>query len=243
VVRIWVRATLPYDDEDAFRAQLVPRMREPVALWDSLFEMPWRVFRSRVRAIARANLERIEGAQISTWEEIPDGALVLPCDDDDWFRPDVAQVTRAALAPGLTGVRWRSSFIEVPRHLGHQLGIWRRHLLGPRPEFLCTTNNYALFASQDAKELLRNHMKASAWVGRQPPGDVPFLRDRLSVMNRTIASDTSLYPGRPIGRRHLLRKLRRYRRLYDRPLAPELAWAQPHADQMGELMRELELRS
>ena len=54
-----------------------------------------------------------------------------------------------------------------------------------------------------------------------------------ACMNRTLASQTSL--GRstaPIGRRHLLRKLGRYRRLYARPLPADLAWAQPYADQM-----------
>jgi hypothetical protein len=243
VVRIWVRATLDFDDEEAFRAQLHPQRRESVALWDSLFEMPWRVFRSRIRAIARTNLERVEGAVCASWEEIPEGALVLPCDDDDWFRPDVARVIEGVTTSGVTGVRWYSSFLEVPTDWRHQLGIWRRRVQGPRPQFLCTTNNYALFASEASKELLVNHLKASSWVGAQPPGAVPYLNERLSLMNRTIASDTSLRPQQQsIGRRHLLRKLRRYQRLYDHALPPELAWAQPYADEMGELMRELELR-
>jgi hypothetical protein len=62
-------------------------------------------------------------------------------------------------------------------------------------------------------------------------------------MNRTLASQTSLgHLGRSIGRRRLLRKLSRYRRLYERPLPAELRWAQPHADRMGELMEELTLQ-
>jgi hypothetical protein len=32
--------------------------------------MPYRVFRGRVRAIARENLGRVEGAACSSWEEI-----------------------------------------------------------------------------------------------------------------------------------------------------------------------------
>ena len=238
-----MRATLDFDDEQAFRAQLDPARRESVALWDSLFEMPWRVFRSRIRVIARSNLERVEGAVCASWEEIPEGSLVLPCDDDDWFRPDVAKVIEQALEPGMTGIRWHSSFLEVPTDWRHQLGIWRRHVRGPRPQFLCTTNNYALFASEDSKQQLVNHMKASRWVGTQPAGSVPFLHDRLSLMNRTLASDTSLRPQqRSIERRPLLRKLRGYQRLYDHALPPRLAWAQPYADEMGALMRELELR-
>ena len=243
MVRIWVRATLDFDDERAVEAQLDPRLRPQVALWDSVFEMPWRVFRSRLREIARGNLERVEGAVCSTWEEIPEGALVLPCDDDDWFRPDVATVIERVVQPGIAGVRWRSSFLEVPTNWRHQLGIWRRHVQGPRPAFLCTTNNYALFASEDSKDRLKRHTQASHWVGTQPPGAVPYLRERLSLMNRTLASDTSLrIRGQAISRRVLLRKLGRYRRLYQRPLSPELAWAQPYSDQMRELMDDQDLR-
>jgi hypothetical protein len=243
VVWIWVRATLDYGDERAFEAGLRDGFRASVARWEATFDMPWRVFRLRLREIARANLEAVEGAACATWEEIPEGALVLPVDDDDWFRPDVATVVERAVGPGVAGVRWRSSFLEVPTDWRHQLGIWRRHVQGPRPDFLCTTNNYALFASEASKELLRSHLKASRWAGAQPSGSVPFLRERLSLMNRTIASDTSLRPSRhEIGARALRRKLGRYRRLYDQPLPPSLAWAQPYADRVGELMGELELR-
>jgi hypothetical protein len=243
VVHIWVRATLDYDDERAFAAQLRPGFREQVALWDALFDMPYRSFRSRVRAIARENLERVEGAVCSSWDDIPEGALVLPADDDDWFAPDIAAVLDRALGPGVTGVRWRSSFLEIPINLRHQLGAWRARISGParpRPLYLCTTNNYALFASSESEDLLRRHVQASRWVATQPPGAVPFLDEPLSLMNRTLASQTSLgHLGTSISRRRLLGKLPRYRRLYEAPLPPALAWAQPYADQMGALMGEL----
>ena len=242
MVHIWVRATLDYDDARAFAEQLKPGFRAMVELWDATLTVPYREFRGRVRAIARENLAQVEGAACSAWEAIPAGALVLPCDDDDWFRPDAAAV--AARAAGPSGVRWRSSFLEVPMHWRHKLGIWRRHVQGPRPDFLCTTNNYALFKAPDAQERMRNHLVASAWVRERPPGEVPFLRERLSLMNRTIASQTSLgrFGGGAISRTALLRKLRSYRRLYDAPLRDELAWAQPHADRMRDLMAELKLR-
>jgi hypothetical protein len=242
VVHIWVRATLDYDDARAFEAELLPAFRDRVELWDATFTLPYRIFRGRVCAIARDNLAQVEGAVRSAWEEIPEGALVLPCDDDDWFRPDAALVAQREAGPG--GVRWRSSFLEVPMNRRHQLGVWRRHVQGPRPQFICTTNNYALHVRPDARERMRSHLEASAWVARQPAGAVPFLRERLSLMNRTLASQTSLgaHKGGPIPRRALLGKLERYRRLYARPLRDELAWAQPYADRMRELMTELELR-
>jgi hypothetical protein len=81
VIHIWVRATLDYDDEDTFREQLRPGFVAQVRLWDEAFEMPYRVFRARVREIARENLARVEGAVCSSSEEIPPGALVLPADE------------------------------------------------------------------------------------------------------------------------------------------------------------------
>jgi hypothetical protein len=243
VVRIWVRATLDYDDAAAFAAQLRPAFREQVALWDALFTMPFRVFRSRVRAIARSNLELVEGAVVSSWDDIAEGELVLPCDDDDWFAPCAAAAVAAAAEPDAPGVRWASSFLEVPVDWRHQLGIWRARVLGPRARFICTTNNYALRKSSAGSELLDSHVRAGRWVRAQPPGAVPALDDRLSLMNRTLASQTSLgWLDGPRGRRNLVGKLPRYRALYRRRLPPGLAWAQPHADAMRALMDELELR-
>src|SRR3954462_6432179 len=207
---MWVRATLDYDDEHAFNARLRDDFRGQVALWDSVFEMPYRVFRSRLRAIARENVDRMRDAQVATWDEIPQGALVLPCDDDDWFRPDVAEVLERELRVGMSAARWTSSFLEVPTDWRHHLGIWRRRVQGPRPMFLCTTNNYALFASQESRGRRVSIVQASHWVGEQPDGSVLRLKDRLSLMNRTLASQTTLgVLGSPISRRRLLRKLAR----------------------------------
>jgi hypothetical protein len=61
-------------------------------------------------------------------------------------------------------------------------------------------------------------------------------------MNRTLASQTSLGHKRPrISRAELLLKRLRYRRLYERSLPPDLAWAEPYRDAMAALMRELRL--
>src|SRR3954470_9841786 len=105
--------------------ELRPAFRDQVALWDSLFGMPYRVFRARVREIARSNHARVANATSSAWEQIPQGALVLPVDDDDWFAPHAATVLEAEARPGVAAIRWTSSFLEIPISMRHQLGTWR----------------------------------------------------------------------------------------------------------------------
>jgi hypothetical protein len=68
-------------------------------MWNQTFDLPYHVFRQRVRRIAELNLQRVENAVRARWDEIPDGALVAPVDDDDWFAPDSAQRWSASSAP------------------------------------------------------------------------------------------------------------------------------------------------
>jgi hypothetical protein len=44
---------------------------------------------------------------------------------------------------------------------------------------------------------------------------------------------------RPIHIGTLLRKYRRYKELYQRPLSSDLQWGRPYSQMMGELMGEL----
>lgn len=63
------------------------------------------------------------------------------------------------------------------------------------------------------------------------------LDGRLSLMNRTLASQTSLgWRQERFTRAELVLKYLRYRRLYRRPLPPDLAWAEPCREAMAELM-------
>jgi hypothetical protein len=95
---------------------------------------------------------------------------------------------------------------------------------------------------EDRRLLLASHREASGWFDAHP-GDVRRLDRPLSVMNRTLASQTHLAArDSRHARTHLLRRLRRYRTLYDRPPPPELAWSRPYLALMSELMAELEVR-
>lgn len=244
MVYIWIRATVDWADEEAFLAQLVPKFRPKVELWNETFNIPFHAFRHEVGRIAELSRSRVEGSVPADWDEIPGGALVLPCDDDDWFASDVASVLEQEHDARMAGYHWTSSFVEVPMHLGHRLYLVRRRLVPWwRPKFVLTTNNYALPKTPQTEELLRRHVRASQWFVAGGGKSMKRIDRRLSVMNRTLASTTSLGGGDPrLTRAMLIRKFRRYRRLYRRRVPHELAWCRPYVAMMADLMERLEVR-
>jgi hypothetical protein len=151
-------------------------------------------------------------------------------------------VLEAGLDPGATGYVWDSHWIEVPINLGHRIQLLRRRLMpSTPPRWLCGTNNYAIVKDPEAKRLLANHVEASRWFEHRP-GSIRRIDAPLSVANRTLASQTSLGGRRHrISRSELLRRYRRYRKLYGRPVPDEVAWCRPYAAMMAELMGELEI--
>ena len=243
MVHIWVRSTLPWNDDAAFRAQVDPSFEPCLRVWDASFEMPYNHFRARVYDIAQANLTNVRGAKVSDWDDIPEGALVLPVDDDDWFAPHAAETLKRELRPATPAYVWEASFAETPTWMGHRLYLARRRLLPwTPPRWSCSTNSYAMEKAEGRQELLRLHTRASAWVDRAPPGAVRFLGERLSMMNRTIASQTQLRRGDPPAVAtpdEMRRKLARYRRLYRRLQRSAAPWARPYLAMMGDLVDEL----
>jgi hypothetical protein len=244
MIHLWIRATTCWADEATFRAQLDPRFAPKVETWNATFSIPYHLFRHELRAIAGANLARVEGARVSEWDAIPEGAWVVPVDDDDWLAPDVALVLAEHDDPAILGFRWVSSFLEQPIDLGHRLGLLRRKLFPrTRPRWICTTNNYALRKADASLDLLRRHTEASRWFAGAGRERVRSIDRRLSLMNRTLASQTSLGFRRPsVTRGELMRKYRAYRSLYRRVLPAELAWATPWVERMAALMARLEVR-
>jgi hypothetical protein len=89
MIQISVRASPDWGDEAEFLRHLRPLMLPLVEVWDATFEMPWRLYRATLTEIARSNLSSIVGGRIAPWEDIPDGDLVVPVDDDDWFSPSI----------------------------------------------------------------------------------------------------------------------------------------------------------
>jgi len=106
-----------------------------------------------------------------------------------------------------------------------------------------TTNNHAMPKDTEAREILGNHVTASGWFKPRIGGDVRRVQGELSAANRTLASMTSLrieLSPRRFGRAQLLRKFRRYQRLYHEVDTGELDWSRPYVTMMAELMDQLE---
>ena len=248
VVYIWIRAGLPWDDEEAAMAELRPDLQYHAAAWNETFNISYQRFRHRVSEIARENRSRVQGAKTATWDEIPENALVMPVDDDDWFAPDAAETLKTEHDPRARVYLWPSRWVEVPLHLGHRFHLFRRRLLPwTPPRFVCTTNNYAMVKDGETRPLLGDHAVASEWVKpRLKAGKTIRRIDReLSVANRTLGSQTTLMAvnrNRPARRKDLLRRFGAYRRLYEQPLSEPPQWAQPYLEQMKSLMAELRPR-
>ena len=247
MIYIWIRRTLNWADEQGAAAGITHAcLKEKVPLWNATFNLSYQRFRYRVAQIADLNHSRVEGAVRADWDQIPDGALVLPVDDDDWFAPGAARALAAELDPGPAGYLWTSRWIEVPIDFGHRLQLLRRRIVPSTPPmWLCGTNNYAMVKGPGVKDLLGSHLRASRWFEDEltrGSGSVKRIAGELGVANRTLASQTTLSQRKHVIRRsELLRKYRRYKKLYDRPLPADLAWARPYVAKMSELMDELEI--
>jgi hypothetical protein len=218
MIYILVRRTTNWADEATFWAQAPSDLRPKVEVWNQTFEIPFHLFRQRVWEIAQKNLSKVEDSVRAEWDEIPDGALVVPTDDDDWLAPEVGRVLESERDSRASCYYWISSFIQLPINLRHRIRLMLTRCF-PQipPRWICTTNNYAFVKNPGVEPLLRSHMAASRWVESQGSGQVKKIGRRLSIMNRTLGSLTSLAFKRPVlSRRELIRKYENYKRLYAR---------------------------
>ena len=239
MIYIVIRKTLDWADEAAFRAQIPEDVRAGIETWNATFEMPYHLYRCELKRIAQLNLMRTPGAACVSQKEIPEGAVAVPVDDDDWFAPDLAEAIEKGISDR-SGCYWPSRFLELPISLTHRLSLIRRALFpSTKPYWLCTTNNYAVVYGPRTADLLNSHVRASRWFLAHP-SDVIRLEQPLSLMNRTLASTTQLR-SRP-SRALLLRKHRRYLRVYKRPAPAGLEWCAPYLEMLRDLHGRLHPR-
>lgn len=114
-VFIWVRTQIDWSDEATLDEQLKQEFLPKLERWNATFTLPYHRFRHEVAEIARLCLSRVAGAEVRPWPEIPDGSVVLPVDDDDWFAPDAVARLRPLLRPEDVGCRWTPAYLEVPK--------------------------------------------------------------------------------------------------------------------------------
>jgi hypothetical protein len=242
-VYVWVRTTVDWADESGPHGRVKDEFRQRVDLWNGTFTLSYHAFRHEVARIARDNLACVRRAALAAWDDIPDGAVVLPVDDDDWFAPDIADALEERLDPGAIGCRWQAAYVEVPFGPGHAVHRLRMRLLPwTSPRWVCSTNNYALVKGPDSEEVARRHVHASR-VYRAERERVRVLSGCLSLTNRTLASQTTLQFRRPaITKARLVRAYHAYRRLYRSRRVPRLDWAAEYVERMAVLMDGLRLR-
>jgi hypothetical protein len=252
MIAIVIRRTVDYGNETAFNAQIPQNMRAGVALWNATFDMPYNLFRRELKRIAGINLSRVDNASCLPIEEVPNGVLTVPVDDDDWFAPDLGLALEAGVPDEYRGCYWDGRFLEVYTSVAHRfslllprslvirlLAIRRVIFPGARPQWMCMTNNYAVRHGPDAVPLLLDHRRATYWFLAHP-SSVLRLDRTLSLMNRSLASTTQLW-SRP-SRALLLSKFRRYRSLYAKPAPADLAWCEPYVAMMRDLMAAVKPR-
>ena len=238
---LWVRRTLPWDDKAYVEAHLVERARRLAKVWDQTFHLEYHEYRYRLKEIAADSLRAVRGTRIAALEEIPDGAIVVPTDDDDWFAPDLAEQIQAHYNPERSCLLWRHYTIELPRRLRERLlSLWR---LRVKRTLTCRTNNYALVKSPTSMSGFGSHGAGSRYFDANK-ALVQRLPLHLNVQNRNLSSKSiGKRDPKPPTPANLIERYRRFVALYaGRKLPSEVAWARPYLNQVAKLTSELKLR-
>jgi len=271
-VYISIRRTADWKNAANYRGRLIAQFVPHVDAWDATFRTTYREFRAAIAEITMASLQAVRGAVIAPYEEIPEGAIVMPCDDDDWTAPHAAEILAENFASHHDRAVWTQSVLQVPIDWMHALKIRAGKIWPPlNPQrWLCSTNNYALRKRSGNFNAFMSHMLASKEFVATP--NLLRLQRRISLQNRNPASKTSMVgvrysiydqvngqvrlanlnepsnekhePSCARPSRHLLRKLQKYRELYQsyKPENPDLEWATPYVHAMRDLTLSLKTK-
>ncbi len=244
MIYICLRSTTDWKNEKVFLEQLKDDFKPKVEVWNSVFNMPYNIFRHRIKEIAQLNLSRVENAICATIDEVPDASVVVPVDDDDWLSPALGNVLETELEDNKTGYYWERDFLELSPSFVIKAGRFVLYTMAGRKRniWTCSTNNYAVVKNDSLLHLLKSHVAASEYFDSEKD-KVKLIDGHLSIMNRTLASQTSLGWKKPgISKRELTRKYNSYLGLYSGIKLPELSWCEPYVKMMQDLMDELRLK-
>lgn len=242
MIYICVRRTLDWHDEAVVARDLQRSFRPKLEAWNETFTVRYHEVRHRLKKIAELNLSRVEDAVCAPLDAIPDGSLVVPVDDDDWFAPDLALGLRQQGESHIVGYLWKDHTVEIRRPLESRLNyLWWR-VRGNRP-LTCGSNNYAVTKVPEHLPLVTNHSRASRYFDASPDR-IRRLSGKWSVRNRNPTSQTEMGWQQPhVTRAELIETFHAYHRLYSRLRLPRAyRWAQPYVAMVADLMREIEVR-
>jgi hypothetical protein len=191
-VYICIRRTANWKDEAGYRSRLIASFVPHIDAWDATFRTSYREFRSAIADITMDSLRAVRGAVIAPYDEIPEGAIVMPCDDDDWTAPHAAEVLAEFFAGAHDRAVWTQNVLQVPLDWMHAVkihvgNVWPR--LNP-PRWFCSTNNYALRKREGNYNLVMSHTLASKELVFDP--GILRIRRCLTLQNRNLASKTSM---------------------------------------------------
>lgn len=92
MIYIVVRQTTDWNNEATFCAQIPEGVQPSIELRNATFTIPYHLYRRELKRIAQLNLAGIQRARYIPRNEVPEDAVVVPTDDDDWFSPQLAKV-------------------------------------------------------------------------------------------------------------------------------------------------------
>ena len=148
-------------------------------LWNKLFSISYKPFRSRLNDIRESNFSQIKGLddRIDSWDigkYQHEGVRFYATDDDDWFHPNIVEALRPYPQKVIV---W--DYVEFS---GGKLVRLKKG--EPGRKFLFESNNYVMDAPCEEPQLMAHD------VADRGIKDAFVIDEALSIQNRTPASLT-----------------------------------------------------
>ena len=229
-------------------------VRDVARRWDDTFRLTYTACRARIKAIGHDSLRAVARGRIREVRDFDASCLaaddvLLICDDDDWYHPDLMKHLRRETYPQDRIALWPDGVhgFHAPRRGGpievHLERVKERPLDDKQPK----TNNYAISGrllqqERDLLATLLTHASAVRYMAEHAP---PVARQStpLSLVNRHPCSITVLrsvlQAVDPADTGPVLRQLvERYARPRPTALQPAFRWTAGYVDRVRDVFRE-----
>lgn len=230
--RILVRKTLPWHkirDMDHFKSMCsFPQILPFVEEWNKVLNMPYWVFRSKVKEIANKSLRRTGIPVMTNLRRVGRkfNRIVIPIDDDDWLAPNIKDVLPNLFSdPKVRGVCWDNAVFRI---------IYKGVELGYYPVQSCTMSCcYAVRTSLPKRRWVRD-MQFISYKKSHPKSVLNYNEKFLSMYLRHIGAVGGL---KEFGRMKFPVKYK-MPDVFDR----RYAWSEPYVSEFVNLMNSLNLK-